>query len=200
MNKSILSLTALLASTLFVLAEAEVGKPAPTFTSKDTNGKSHSFAEFKGKIVVLEAYNLDCPFCANHFKTGAMQELQGYATSKGAIWLVVNSVHAKHPSYRTPEAAKKEFVAQKMKATGWIDDSDGNIGKAYGLKTTPHMIVIDQNGLVAYKGAIDNKPSDEGDPRTARNYVREALDSLMAGKAVAVTKTQPYGCGVKYAD
>ena len=200
MNKSILSLTALLASTLFVLAEAEVGKPAPTFTSKDTNGKSRSLAEFKGKIIVLEAYNLDCPFCAHHYKTGAMQELQAYATSKGAIWLVVNSVHAKHPSYRTPEAAKKEFLAQKMKAIGWVDDHAGEIGKAYGLKTTPHMIVIDQKGLVAYKGAIDNKPSDEGDPRTARNYVREVLDSLMAGKAVAVTKTQPYGCSVKYAD
>ena len=200
MSKSLLSLTALLASTLLVLAEAEVGKPAPDFTAKDVYGKTHKLADFKGKIVVLEAYNLDCPFCANHFKTGAMQELQAYATSKGAIWLVVNSVHAGHPSYRKPAAAQKEFAAQKMKATAWIDDSDGKIGKAYGLKTTPHMIVIDPKGVVAYKGAIDNKASDEGDPRTARNYVREALDSLMAGKTVAAAKTQPYGCGVKYAE
>ena len=109
MNKSLLSLTALLVSTLLCLAEAEVGKPATEFTAKDINGKIHKLAEFKGKIVVVEAYNLDCPFCANHFKTGAMQELQGYATSKGAVWLVVNSVHGKHPSYRGPEAARKEF-------------------------------------------------------------------------------------------
>lgn len=200
MTKSLLSLSALLASALIALAGAEVGKPAPDFTAKDIHGKTHKLADFKGKIVVLEAYNLDCPFCAHHFKTGAMQELQAYATSKGAVWLVVNSVHAQHGSYRKPEAAQKEFAAQKMKATAWIDDSDGKIGKAYGLKTTPHLVVIDPKGLVAYNGAIDNKPSDEGDPRAARNYVREALDSLLAGKPVAVTKTQPYGCGVKYAD
>ncbi len=200
MNQSLLSLTALLASAFLALADAEVGQPAPDFTAKDIHGKAHKLADFKGKTVVLEAYNLDCPFCANHYKTGAMQELQSYATSKGAIWLVVNSVHPGHPNYRKLEAAQKEFTAQKLKATAWIDDSDGKIGKAYGLKTTPHMIVIDPKGVVVYNGAIDNRASDEGDPRTARNYVREALDSLLAGKPVAVSKTKSYGCSVKYAD
>src|SRR6266850_123918 len=184
MKKMISFLSAVLLSTSLALAEAEVGKPAPDFTAKDINGKTHQLTDYKGKIVVLESYNSDCPFCANHFKTGAMQELQGYATSKGVVWLVVNSSHPKSGSYRDPAAAKKEFAAQKMKATAWIDDHSGAVGKAYGLKTTPHMVVIDKTGLVAYSGAIDDKAVAEGDPRQARNYVREAIDNLRAGEPV----------------
>ena len=181
-------------------AEVQIGKPAPEFTAKDINGRTHQLSEYKGKIVVLEAYNLECPFCANHFKSGAMQELQGYAASKSVVWLVINSVNPKNPGYRDPADAKKEFQAQTMKAAAWIDDSSGKIGKAYGLKTTPHMVVIDKNGVVAYNGAIDDRPSDEGDPRKARNYVREAIDQLSAGEKVKVASTKSYGCGVKYAD
>src|SRR5881394_4033090 len=142
--KRILSVwTGVLAGCVAAFAAAQVGKPAPDFTATDINGKTHKLSDYKDKIVVLEEYNLDCPFCANHFKTGAMQELQGYATSKGVIWLLVNSVGSRSGSYRKPEQAKKEFAAQKMKATAWLDDHSGAIGKAYGLKTTPHMIVID---------------------------------------------------------
>lgn len=200
MKKIILSVTGLLVSGLLVLAEAPTGKPAPDFTAKDTNGKTHKLADYKGKVVVLEAYNLDCPFCANHFKTGAMQELQAEATGKGVVWLVVNSSNPQSPSHRGPAAAKKEWSAQKMKATAWIDDSSGKVGKAYDLKTTPHMIVIDQKGIVAYNGAIDDKAETDGDPRTARNYVREAINNLLAGKPVEVARTKPYGCGIKYAN
>lgn len=178
--------------------EAVVGKPAPDFTAKDINGKTHKLADYKGKIVVLESYNLDCPFCANHFKTGAMQELQGWATGQGVVWLVVNSVNPKNPSHRSPEQARKEFESQKMKATAWIDDSDGKVGKAYGLKTTPHIVIVDKDGNVAYNGAIDDRPATSGDPRTARNYVKEALQNLLSGKPVEVKQTKPYGCGVKY--
>ena len=110
------------------LAAAEIGKRAPDFTATDINGKTHKLSDCKGKIVVLEAYNLDCPFCANHFKTGAMQELQSELTGKGVVWLIVNSVHAKHPSYRDAAAAKTEWAAQKIKATAWLDDSSGAIG------------------------------------------------------------------------
>jgi peroxiredoxin len=199
--KKLISIVSVLAvGTALAFADAVPGKPAPAFTAKDIEGKTHKLADYKGKIVVLEEYNLDCPFCANHFKTGAMQELQGYAASKGVVWLVVNSVNAKNPGYRNPAAAKKEFTAQKMKAAAWIDDSSGAIGKAYGLKTTPHMVVIDKTGVVAYNGAIDDRPSDEGDPRKARNYVREAIDSLVAGEKVKVASTKPYGCGVKYGE
>jgi peroxiredoxin len=198
--------TWLLITTLLVslnasaLAEAVVGKPAPDFAARDLNGKTHKLSDFKGKIVVLESYNLDCPFCANHFTTGAMQELQAEATSKGVVWLVVNSSNPKSPSHRSTAAAKKEWAAQKMKATAWIDDSDGKLGKAYGLKVTPHMVVINASGEVAYNGAIDDAAVTGGDPRKARNYVREAIQALQAGKPVAVSRTKPYGCGIKYAN
>ena len=119
-----------------VFAAAEIGKPAPDFTATDINGKTHKLSDYKGKIVVLEEYNLDCPFCHNHFKTGAMQELQGEITGKGVIWLLVNSAGRNSPSYRTPEAAKKEWATQKIKATAWIDDSSGELGRKYGMRTT----------------------------------------------------------------
>ncbi len=200
MKKLIALASVLLLGQLLVLAAAQVGKAAPEFTAKDINGKTHQLSDYRGKIVVLEAFNLDCPFCANHYKTGAMQELQTYATSKGVVWLVVNSVNPKSGSHRDPASAQKEFAAQKIKATAWIDDSSGTVGKAYGLKTTPHMIVIDKNGTVVYDGAIDDRPASEGDPRQARSYVREAIDKLAAGETIAVARTKPYGCSVKYAE
>jgi len=196
MNKAILTLAfALITAGTFA---AETGKPAPDFTAKDINGKEHKLSDFKGKIVVLEAYNLDCPFCANHFKTGAMQELQEELTGKGVVWLLVNSVNPNHPSHRSPEAAQKEWKNQKLRATAWLDDSAGTIGKAYGMKTTPHMFVLDKEGNLAYQGAIDDKARSSGDPRTARNYVKEAVNALLDGKKIEVTETKPYGCGVKY--
>jgi len=198
MKTTALSLSILSLGTLLALAQADIGKPAPDFTAKDIEGKTHKLSDYKGKIVVLESYNLDCPFCANHFKSGAMQDLQAELTAKGAVWLVVNSSNPKSGSYRNPAAAKKEWASQKMKATAWIDDSDGKVGKAYGLKTTPHMVVIGKDGNVAYVGAIDDKAVSEGDPRKARNYVREAVNTLIAGKPVEVTRTKSYGCGVKY--
>ena len=198
MKSIALSLTILSLGTTLALADVDIGKPAPDFTAKDIEGKTHKLSDYKGKIVVLESYNLACPFCANHFKTGAMQALQAEITAKGAIWLVVNSSNPKSDSYRNPAAAKKEWAAQKMKATAWIDDSDGKVGKAYGLKTTPHMVVIGKDGNVAYTGAIDDKVVTEGDPRTARNYVREAVNALLAGKPIQVARTKSYGCGVKY--
>jgi len=200
MKRLTLLLAALLFGQLLALAEAQVGKPAPDFTATDINGKTHQLSDYKGRIVVLESYNLECPFCANHFKTGAMQELQAYAAAKDVVWLLVNSASRHSGSYRNPAAARKEFAAQKMKAAAWLDDNSGAIGKAYGLKTTPHMVVIDKNGIVAYQGAIDDRPEPEGDPRKARNYVREAIDNLNAGKPVTVANTKSYGCAVKYAD
>ncbi|MGQ9854713.1 MAG: redoxin domain-containing protein [Candidatus Oleimicrobiaceae bacterium] len=181
-------------------AEVRIGAPAPDFTARDINGKVHRLSDYRGKIVVLEAYNLDCPFCANHYKTGSMQSLQDAVTSKGGIWLVVNSTHKGNPSYRTSEAARKEFDAQGIKATAWLDDSDGKVGKLYGMKTTPHMFVIDPAGNLAYQGAIDDRPASSGDPRTAKNYVKLAVEALVAGKAVPVAETKPYGCSVKYAE
>ena len=179
---------------------ADIGKPAPEFTATDIQGQTHALKDYRGKIVVLESYNLDCPFVRNHYRSGAMQELQSELKDKGVVWLIVNSVSAKNPSHRTAEAARQEWAAQKIAATAWLDDSSGRVGKAYGMRTTPHLFVIDPAGNLAFQGAIDDRASAEGDPRTAKNYVREAVRQIQAGEKVAVSQTKPYGCGVKYAD
>jgi peroxiredoxin len=196
--KRAFTLLALYGLVSSALAAVEVGQAAPDFTATDINGQTHKLSDYKGKIVVLESYNLDCPFCRNHYSSGAMQELQRDLASKGVVWLLVNSVTAKNRSHRSAEAAQKEWASEKIAATAWLDDSSGEIGKAYGMRTTPHMFVIDKQGAVAYEGAIDDRPSPEGDPRTARNYVREAVQKLQAGEKLVVSKTKPYGCGVKY--
>lgn len=201
-RESVMKLTfgflALLVSLTAAMAAAEVGQPAPEFTATDINGKTIKLSDYKGKIVVLESYNQDCPFCHNHYRSGAMQELQRDMTAKGVVWLVVNSVSPKYSSHRTPEAARKEWAAEKMNATAWLDDSSGELGKKFGMRTTPDMFVINQKGVLAYAGAIDDRPEPEGDPRTAHNYVREAIQRLQAGEKPLIPETKPYGCGVKY--
>ena len=198
--KRVITMLALVALANAAFAAAEIGKPAPDFTATDINGKTVKLSDYKGKIVVLESYNLDCPFCANHFSSGAMQELQKEMTSKDVVWLMVNSVNTKHPNYRTTEQAKAEWNKEKLNATAWLDDSSGAIGKAYGMKTTPHMYVIDKGGTLVYNGAIDDKNDSSHDPRKARNYVREAVGKVQAGEKVEVAETKPYGCSVKYAN
>ena len=192
-----------LLSTLALAASAfavEIGKPAPDFTGKDINGKTIKLSDYAGKIVVLESYNSDCPFCHNHYATGAAQELQAQLAAKGVVWLIVDSVSAHNFSHRTPAQARREWADFKIKATAWVDDTAGTIGHLYDMKTTPHMFVIAPDGTLAYDGAIDNRPEPDGDPRTAKNYVRAAVDALLAGQPVAVKETRPYGCAVHYAD
>lgn len=178
----------------------EIGKPAPDFTATDIYGKTVHLSDYKGKIVVLESYNSDCPFCHNQYQTGAMQDLQKELAAKGVVWLLVNSVNPANVSHRTDAQAQKELTAENMDITAWIDDSSGAVGHLYGMETTPHMFVVDKNGNLAYDGAIDNVPDPTHDPKTAHNYVREAVDDLIAGKPIAVTQTKPYGCSVKYAN
>jgi peroxiredoxin len=196
--KTALAILALCAGVSAAFAAAEVGKPAPDFTATDINGKTVKLSDYKGKVVVLESYNQDCPYCHNHYSTGAMQELQRAMTGKGVVWLIVDSVGLHNDSYRTPEAAKKEWADEKMAATAWLDDNSGAVGKKFGMRTTPHMFVIDQTGVLAYQGAIDDRAEPDGDPRTAHNYVRDAVQKLMAGEKVTVTQTKSYGCGVHY--
>jgi len=178
----------------------EVGKPAPDFTGTDITGKTIKLSDYKGKIVVIESYNSDCPFCHNQYKTGATQDLQKELAAKNVVWFMVNSVSPKNPSHRTPEQARAEWTAQKINATAWIDDSSGDIGHLYDMKTTPHTFVIDAGGTLVYDGAMDNQPDPVHDPRTARNYVKEAVEDLLAGKPIEVSQTKPYGCGVHYAN
>ena len=183
-----------------VAMAAEVGKPAPDFTGTDINGKPIRLSDYKGKIVVIESYNSDCPYCHNQYKTGAMQALQHDLAAKGVVWLLVNSVNSNNMSHRTPEQARTEMAAEKMDVTAWIDDSSGAIGHLYDMKTTPDMYVINKDGILVYQGAIDNQPDPFHDPAKAQNYVSQAIDALWAGKPVMVAETKPYGCSVKYAD
>src|ERR1041385_5684029 len=181
--KRVITLLALagLAGAAFIptaFAAAEIGQPAPDFTATDIHGKTVKLSDYKGKIVVLESYNLECPFCANHFKSGAMQELQKDMTGKGVVWIMVNSVNPKHSNYKSPEKAQAEWNELKLNATVEVQDSDGKVGKLYGMKTTPHMFVINKDGVLVYNGAIDDKKDNSHDPRKARNYVREAVAKL----------------------
>lgn len=196
--KRLIALIGVMALVGSALAEVEIGKPAPDFTGTDINGKTIHLSDYKGKVVVLESYNQDCPFCHNQFKTGAMPELQKEMTDKGVIWLMVNSVNPHNSSHRTPAQARAEWAKYNIHATAWIDDSSGEIGHLYDMKTTPDMYVIDKSGTLVYEGAIDNEPDPFHDPHKAHNYVRDAVDKVLAGEKVTVTETKPYGCAVHY--
>jgi peroxiredoxin len=176
----------------------KIGQPAPDFTAVDIQGKTHKLSEYRGKVVVLEAYNYSCPFVANHYNSGAMQELQAEMAERDVVWLLVNSTHKDHSNYRDPEAAEKEWERLEIAAKAWLHDHDGAVGRLYLMKTTPHMFVIDKEGILVYQGAIDNEPRADSDPREARNYVREAILETLNGQDIEVAQTRPYGCSVKY--
>jgi peroxiredoxin len=183
----------------FSLAETEIGKAAPNFTLPDTSGKEWSLANFKGKYVVLEWYNPDCPFVGKHYRSGNMQDLQKEFTSKGVVWLSIDS-SAPGEEGNYPPGKLNEISARVGAArTALLLDPDGKVGRLYGAKTTPDMYIINPTGILVYKGAIDNKRStDPADVKTATNYVKSALQAMMTGKTVSTTDTQPYGCSVKY--
>lgn len=180
-------------------AAAVVGQPAPEFTLTDSNGKSHSLASFKGKHVVLEWNNFDCPFVVKHYGSGNMQKLQQAYTGKGVVWLTVNSSAAGKQGHLQPAEVAAKLTERKAAPSAYLLDADGTVGKLYGAKTTPHMFVIDPQGKLVYAGAIDDKPStDQADIAGARNLVVAALDEALAGKPVSVATSTPYGCSVKY--
>ncbi|MFL5784119.1 MAG: thioredoxin family protein [Bacteriovoracaceae bacterium] len=178
----------------------ESGKPAPDFKLDSVVlGKPVSLSDYKGKIVVLEWLNHGCPFVKKHYGSGNMQELQKKYVNKGVVWLSVISSAEGKQGYVTPEEGKKDKSSHGSMATDVLLDSKGTVGQMYGAKTTPHMYVIDKNGVLAYQGAIDDKAdTDQESVKGARNYVAEAVDSLLTGRPVAVASTKSYGCGVKY--
>jgi hypothetical protein len=180
-------------------AAAVVGQQAPAFTLKDTAGREHSLASEKGKFVVLEWVNYQCPFVRKHYGSGNMQRLQKTYTGKGVVWLQVNSsAPGKEGNYAPAEAASLS-KARGAASTAYLLDGDGTVGRAYGARTTPHMFVIDPAGKLLYAGGIDDTAStDVADIKTAHNFVEAALDEALAGKPVSVTTSQPYGCSVKY--
>jgi peroxiredoxin len=190
---------AVLAAPPIQAADVAIGEKAPDFTAADSNGKSHTLASYKGKIVVLEWLNHQCPFVKKHYGSGHMQELQKTYTGKGIIWLSVISSAPGKQGYSTPEQANSVTKEKGAAPTAVLLDPQGTVGKLYGAKTTPHMFIINADGVLVYNGAIDDAPStDLGDIATAKNYVQSALDELLAGKPVSEATSQPYGCSVKY--
>lgn len=182
------------------LAGAEVGQPAPDFNLPDTNGQTHRLSEYKGKYVVLEWYNPDCPFVRKHYGSGNMQSLQKEFTAKGVVWLTIDSsapgLEGNYPTEKLNEIAASQGAAR----TALLLDPEGKVGHEYGAKTTPDMYIINPEGKLIYEGAIDSKPSTAlADLKVATNYVKVALDDSMSGKSVTQTVTRPYGCTVKYA-
>jgi peroxiredoxin len=189
--------------TLFAVniafAAAVVGQQAPEISLTDTAGKAVRLSDFKGKHVVLEWNNPGCPFVRKHYNTANMQTLQKEAASKGVVWLAVNSTEKTHTDYMTPQVLAKWMVEQKATPTATLMDESGEVGKAYGARTTPHMYVVNPQGVLVYAGGIDSVPSaNVEDIKTATNYVRQTMNEVVAGKPVSMPTTRPYGCSVKY--
>lgn len=177
----------------------EIGEAAPEFTLNSVEGNKHSLSEFKGKFVVLEWTNYDCPFVKKHYVSDNMQSLQREFAEKGVIWLSVNSSAPGKQGHFTPEEWKKRISDWSVAATAVLLDPDGQVGRAYGAKTTPHIFIVDPDGELIYAGAIDDKPStDPADIPGAKNYVRAALEQALAGEPVEIPSTPSYGCSVKY--
>ena len=178
-----------------------VGKPAPNFKLADVDGRPVTLSQFKGKIVVLEWNNPECPFVKKHYSSGNMQKTQAAARKDGAVWLTINSsAPGKQGNVSGPQA-KTIVAAQKAQPTAYLLDPQGVVGKTYAAKTTPHMYIVNKAGILAYAGGIDDKPTpNPADIRGARNHVLAALAELKAGKPVSIASSRPYGCNVKYKD
>ncbi|HVZ39018.1 MAG TPA: thioredoxin family protein [Candidatus Kapabacteria bacterium] len=190
----------LIVGTAFIARTAQADDAlAPDFTLTDIHGTQYRLADLKGKVVVLEWLNFDCPFVQKHYNSHNMQNLQRTYRDRGVVWLSIVSSAAGKEGYYSPDALNE--IAQKREAapTAILMDSDGRVGKLYGARTTPHMFVINPKGEIVYKGAIDDRRStNPDDVKEAKNYVAAALDEVLGGKAVTVAATQPYGCSVKY--
>ena len=199
-TKLLTTLLTLAASTaLFAADSPAVGTTAPDFSLTDSKGKTQTVSQYKGKYVVLEWFNPDCPFVKKHYGSGNMQKIQGEFTGKGVVWLTIDSSAPGLEGNLTAEQAEKKMTEWKTKQTALVLDPDGKAGRTYGAKNTPHMFVINPEGKIVYEGAIDSKPSSNAsDIAGSTNYVKIALDESMAGKTVSNANTKPYGCSVKY--
>ena len=199
-TKSILiTASSFIATTLLALDPPPVGSAAPDFSLADAKGTTHSLSQYKGKYVVLEWFNPECPFVKKHYGGGNMQKLQDEYTGKGVVWLTINSNAPGTEGNITPEQAQKITASWKTHQTALLLDPEGKAGLAYGAKNTPNMVVINPEGKIAYEGAIDSKATpNPADIPSSTNYVKAALDESLAGKPVTTPQTKPYGCSVKY--
>ncbi|HVP52964.1 MAG TPA: thioredoxin family protein [Terriglobales bacterium] len=201
MKRGFAAIVTLTVTALSILALAvRVGEPAPNFTATDSNGKAHSLSSYRGKFVVLEWHNQGCPYTKKHYDSGNMERLQKEWTQKGVVWLTVISSAPGTQGYVTAEQENDYLRRMKAAPTAALLDPTGDLGHLYSAKTTPHMFIINPDGVLIYDGAIDDKPTpDQADIPTSRNYVSLALSEAMAGKPVGTPTSRPYGCSVKYA-
>jgi len=199
-TKTILTiLGSLVATAALAIDSPPVGSAAPDFSLTDAKGKTHSLSEYKGKYVVLEWFNPECPFVKKHYGGGNMQKLQEEYTGKGVVWLTINSNAPGTEGNLSPEQAEKVANAWKTKQTALLLDPEGKAGRAYGAKNTPNMVIVNPEGKIVYQGAIDSKATpNPADIPNSTNYVKVALDESLSGKPVSNPTTKPYGCSVKY--
>jgi len=199
MTLRITLIAAALAFAVPALAAPTIGKPAPDFSVTDASGKTQSLSAYKGKTVVLEWNNPECPFVGKHYGAKNMQEQQAEAAAQGVVWLTVNSAAAGKQGQLDAAAANAYIAKVGGKEAAYLLDGDGKVGHAYDAKTTPNMYVIDNDGVLRYMGGIDSIAStDKEDIPKATQYVRQALAEIKQGKAVSVPTSEPYGCSVKY--
>jgi peroxiredoxin len=178
---------------------AHAASPAPQFEVPDTQVRKRRLSEFKGKTVVLEWTSASCPFVRAQYESGVMPELQKWAASRGIVWLSVISTHPSRRDYLPPDKAEALHRARGGAPAALLMDSAGTMGRTYGAVVTPQMFVIDPKGEIVYSGAISDNPTMSArEARTARNYVRAALDDLAARRKVATPSTRPFGCTVAY--
>ena len=181
-------------------AAAAVGSPAPTFSLASSTGPTISLADQRGKVVVLEWTNHDCPYVRKHYESGNMQSLQKDATGQGVVWLTMVSSAPGTQGHVSGSQANELTKSRNAVPTAVLFDPTGTVGKAYGATNTPHMYVITKDGMLVYAGAIDDKPTTrKADVETAQNYVRPALAAVAAGQPVKTPVTRAYGCTIKYA-
>jgi peroxiredoxin len=175
------------------------GQPAPDFTLKDLQGKAVRLSDLKGKYVVLEWVNPDCPYVQKHYNSANMPSLQKEFGAKNVAWLAINSTREGHSEFKSPRQMDAWMKQKGAAPAATLLDRDSKVGRAYGAVTTPHMYIIDPKGTLVYVGAIDDKRSTRvEDVKTSKNYVRAALGEALAGRAVSTASTTPYGCTVKY--
>ncbi len=199
MKLKIFLLTVIFFNLLIFAQSAKLNESAPDFRLKDSNGNEHSLSDFKGKVVVLEWINYECPFVKKHYDSKNMQSLQEKYTKQDVVWLAICSSAPGKQGHFSTEEINKRSKNHEAKFTAYLIDEDGRVGKMYGAKTTPHMFIIDREGKLVYAGGIDDKPStDIEDIKKAKNYVSLALDELLSGKEISVKSSTPYGCSVKY--
>jgi peroxiredoxin len=180
-------------------AALRVGEPAPGFEGVDTGGNVHRLADYRGKTVVLEWTNHDCPYVRKHYGAGNMQAQQREAAAQGVVWLSIISSAPGKQGHVSPEEAGELTRKRKAAPLAVILDSEGRIGRAYHARTTPHMFIIDESGVLVYMGGMDSiSTASPDDIPQATQYVRVALQELAAGKPVSTPVTRPYGCSVKY--